>query len=281
LSENVQKRMEASLQEMKERHEQGTNEVDDPDRAPTGEPYRRMQQQSLLLEKQRRAQQQEKHVAEMQHLKQVKENIQNDASDSDDSDDDDWLLDDDDDPTLQAIRQARLLELKAKQTQHAENVAKGHGQYRTITQDEFLPECTSSNHVAVHFFHKEFERCKIMDFHLRQIAPLHTSCKFVRMDAEKAPFFVAKLQIKTLPTLLVFHDGKTVERLTGFDGLAKDPSKPDEWHTGRLQEWLNETGAIEYSVPTEEVQEEMERLGLTPRGAIWRGGVAEYDEEDE
>ena len=264
--------MEKTLEEMKERHENGTNPVDDPDRAPTGEAYRKVQQQAA--EQQRRAQL----VEEMQNLKERKENFPNQNDDSDD--DDDWL-DDDDDPALEAIRQARIKELKEKQAKHAEHIAKGHGQYRTITQDEFLSECTSSEYVAVHFFHDEFPRCAIMDHHLKQIAPLHTTCKFVRINVEKTPFFVSKLKIKTLPTLLVFQDGKTIDRLTGFDGLANDPKKPDEWHTGRLQEWLSDTGAIEYSVPTEEVQEQMERFGLMPRGAIWRGGVEGYDDDDE
>jgi hypothetical protein len=42
--ENIKQCMEKMLEEMKER---GTNEVDNPRRAPTGEPYRRMQQQAL------------------------------------------------------------------------------------------------------------------------------------------------------------------------------------------------------------------------------------------
>lgn len=31
-------------------------------------------------------------------------------------------------------------------------------QYRDITQDEFLPEVTSSEKVVVHFYHKDFQR---------------------------------------------------------------------------------------------------------------------------
>ncbi len=60
----------------------------------------------------------------------------------------------------------------------------------------------------------------------------HSECKFVRIHATKAPFFVEKLNIKTLPTLLIFKDGKTVERLIGFDGVsipgAKNYTKPTE-----------------------------------------------------
>eukprot|EP00957_Ditylum_brightwellii_P078270 5951083-Ditylum_brightwellii.AAC.1 len=102
----------------------------------------------------------------------------------------------------------------------AENIVQGHEQYRTIMQDEFLPESTGSEYVAVHFFHNEYERCKIMDHHLKIIAPRHTTCN--------------KLCIKMLLSLLVFCDGKMVDRLTGFEGRVIDPKDPDKWHTGRL-----------------------------------------------
>ena len=121
----------------------------------------------------------------------------------------------------------------------------------------------------MHFFHADFERCKIMDFHLDIVARGHLEAKFLRIDAAKAPFFVAKLRIKTLPALCVFKDGKEVGRLPGFEGLAKDRRKPDEWHTGRLKEWLSGTGAIEYERPSEEVAEEMQRMGIVMRGAVY------------
>lgn len=40
-------------------------------------------------------------------------------------------------------------------------------------------------------------RCKIMDKHLALLAPQHVEAKFIKIDAEKAPFFVGKLQVTT------------------------------------------------------------------------------------
>mmetsp|Transcript_25004 Transcript_25004/g.37054 ORF Transcript_25004/g.37054 Transcript_25004/m.37054 type:complete len:292 (-) Transcript_25004:90-965(-) len=283
MSENVNKRLEKAMDELKEKHAKGTNETDDPDRAPTGHSYRDHQAQ---VERQRRAAQagkerkREEEAARISALKDEAKRIFKDdikergdfgssANDDDESDDDEYddLLDED--PELEAIRERRIREMREAQMKQAENIARGHGQYRTIMQDEFLPECTGSEYVAVHFFHNEFERCKIMDHHLKIIAPRHTTCKFVRIDAEKSPFFVSKLCIKTLPSLLVFRDGKTVDRLTGFEGLVIDPKDPDKWHTGRLQQWLAKTGAIDYKVPTAEILDEMRRLGVQPKGAVW------------
>ena len=70
--------------------------------------------------------------------------------------------------------------------------------------------------------------------------------------------------------------------MTGFDGLAApNTKKPDEWHTGRLQEWLSGVGAIKYEKPSEEVAEEMKRMGIVMRGAVYsdrqRSGLVDDD----
>ena len=284
MSENIQKRVTKAMEELKEKHRTGTNEIDDEDKAPTGPVYRANAQKLAYerekIEEQKRYQKEQEKLERLEIQEKAKRifanedaQIQNtDLSDDDDSDDDDEYLNElENDPELEAIRNQRLLQLKQAQIQKAENLAKGHGQYRTITQDEFLSECTGSIYVAVHFFHEEFERCKIMDYHLKIIAPIHTSCKFVRIDAVKAPFFVSKLIIKTLPTLIVFREGKVVDRLTGFAGLSINANDPDKWHTGKLQQWISTTGAIKYEIPTEEIREEMERLGMKPKGSVWSG----------
>jgi len=214
---------------------------------------------------------------------------EDDNSDEDESDDDefDYLLDgddDDDEAVLQAIRQKRLRELVKAQSKEAEHKSKGHGEVRTISQDEFLSECTSSRFVVVHFFHKEFEKCTIMDHHLKKIAinPQHLSCKFVRIDAEKAPFFVVKLQIKTLPTVLVFRDGKTIERLLGFEGLtessnAKRANDIIEFPTSRLGYWLESVGAIEYDGPESDDEDTNNKSRRSTPHGINR--IQVYDED--
>lgn len=206
---------------------------------------------------------------------------------SDDSDSDgefDYLLDDDDeDKVLQAIREKRMKELMKEQAKEAEQKAAGHGEVRSIVQDEFLSECTSSQHVVVHFFHKDFERCKIMDHHLKIIAenPQHLSCKFVRIDAEKAPFFVAKLKIKTLPTVIIFKDGQTVDRKLGFEGLTDAASGRrandiDNFPTSRLGYWLESVGAIEYDGPDSDDEDNDDKRKTALRG---RHQSRAYDED--
>jgi len=119
-----------------------------------------------------------------------------------------------------------------------------------------------------------------MHHHLELIAPHHIECKFLNIDAEKTPFFVQKLQVKTLPTLIIFRDGVVVDRLTGFQEMAVDPNEPDKWHTSKLQAWIASTGAIKFAMPTEEIMKEMKKMGITPRGTIWGENRAHHDESD-
>lgn len=301
VSDNVQKRLEKAMNELKEKHATGTNEVDDDDRAPTGAAYKALHQHqrqqakaAALAKEQAEQQTQSEENAQIISIKEQmrrmkfnseyeKENADNhdDENDNSDSEDDEYdhLLDEEDDE-LAALRSMRIAQLKQEQSQRAQHKALGHGSLRTITQDEFLPECTgSSKYVVVHFYHDDFERCKIMDYHLKIIASEHLEAKFLRIDAAKSPFFVHKLKIKALPALFVFDEGKEIGSLTGFDGLALNSKKPDEWHTGRLQEWIASTGAIQYTKPTEEVEEERKRLGILVRGSVYsdreRSGVVD------
>jgi thiol-disulfide isomerase/thioredoxin len=278
----VNKRLQGALEEIAHRHSAGTNVLDDPDRAPTGSAYQSATWQQVHHQQSLRTQSDKS--SEIFKLKTRVDPEEEDES-ADSSEDDEFFKDD---PEIELIRQRRLDQLRQQQTQEALHKSLGHGQYRTISQDEFLTECTGQSiYVAVHFFHRDFERCKIMDHHLQIIATKHIRCKFVRIDAEKAPFFVDKLQVRTLPTLFVFNEGKVVQRLTGFEGLAMSMDQPDQWDTPNLEKWLHATGAITY-VPTEEDKAiELERIrSKSYRGGVWRQGGGQghrgdHDDDDD
>lgn len=134
-----------------------------------------------------------------------------------------------------------------------------------ITQDEFLPNVTGAPIVICHFFHKDFQRCTIIHHHLRAIAPIHTEAKFVNIDAEKSPFFVGKLQIRVLPTIVMFKDGVAFDRIVGFEGV----SEGDQFPTLALIRRLVRAGAL---VPR--TQEE-ERISIN------RGRQQQQDSESD
>ena len=132
-------------------------------------------------------------------------------------------------------RRKRIEEMKAKQQEIQENIShRGHGEYQEITQDEFLPSVTKSKNVVCHFYHDDFERCRIIDHHLGILAKYHPETKFIKINAEKSPFFVQKLGIKVLPTTVLFDDGKAIDRVLGFEGVSNQDEFPTSAFAKRL-----------------------------------------------
>ncbi|GAV87777.1 Thioredoxin domain-containing protein [Cephalotus follicularis] len=145
-----------------------------------------------------------------------------------------------DDPELEKLHADRIAALKKETERRQILQRKGHGEYREISEGDFLGEVTGSEKAICHFYHKEFFRCKIMDKHLKALSAKHIDTKFIRMDAENAPFFVAKLQIKTLPCIILFRKGIAVDRLVGFQALGEK----DDFATKKLEVLLIKKGII-------------------------------------
>ena len=56
---------------------------------------------------------------------------------------------------------------------------------------------------------------------MEKIAPHHVECKFLKINAEKSPFFVEKLGVRILPSLVGFRNGIAMEeKIVGFEGLT-------------------------------------------------------------
>lgn len=79
-----------------------------------------------------------------------------------------------------------------------------------------------------------------MDKHLKILSQQFPNTQFLYIDAEKTPFFVERLNIRTLPTLCMFIDGVMKDKLLGFQGLSGD-----EFLTFELAAKLAEAGVIE------------------------------------
>ncbi|CAK83780.1 unnamed protein product (macronuclear) [Paramecium tetraurelia] len=148
--------------------------------------------------------------------------------------------DDCDDEDLKEMLK-KMREQRAKELQEAMlKKNKGFGEYREIVEEEFLPSVTKSEFSVVHFFHRDFERCKIMDKHLQAISQQHPETKFYCLNAEKSPFFVGKLQIQVLPTVCLFVNGVLKNRIVGFEEMGGK----DTFETGTLAHILLRYGMI-------------------------------------
>lgn len=155
------------------------------------------------------------------------------AQSSDESDDD--MLD----PELHRLEALRLRKLKEEWGKKGKGARYGDHIVDEVNENTFLDiVCKSSfDWVIVHFYHPEFKQCKIMDTMVHEIAERHSESKFARTNALNLPFFVTKLKVKVLPSLIVFYKGKVVDRLTGFEGIKNGDS-------GSLEKRLGKVGAI-------------------------------------
>jgi len=151
-----------------------------------------------------------------------------------DDDDEEDFMDEDEKEIFEKMKKERMKELEDKlgdrddeeEDRKLKKENLWYGEYTEIVEQEFLTYVTKADFSVCHFFHKDFERCKIIDKHLQIIARDHKECKFLKLDAEKSPFFVNKLAIKMLPTICLFKKGVLVDQIVGFEELGgKDDFK--------------------------------------------------------
>ncbi|PIN15759.1 ATP binding protein [Handroanthus impetiginosus] len=169
-----------------------------------------------------------------------------------------------DDPELEKLHADRIAALKKEAEKRQELKMQGHGEYREITEADFLGEVTGSDKVICHFYHREFYRCKIMDKHLKALASRHFTTKFIKLDAENAPFFVTKLGIKTLPCIILFRKGVATDRLVGFQDLGGK----DDFSTRTLEIFLLKKGIIDENKREEEDDDYLEGKQRTVRSSV-------------
>jgi hypothetical protein len=80
-----------------------------------------------------------------------------------------------------------------------------------------------------------------MDKHLTLLARRHMPTKFLRVDAERAPFLVERLRVWMLPTVALIRAEKVVDYVVGFDDLGGK----DDFTTDVLEERMARSGALD------------------------------------
>ena len=180
---------------------------------------------------------------------------------------------------MEDIHRERVTQMKEAQERRQKMERTGHGSLTEVDEKEFLPEVTGTPYVVAHFYHQEFERCRIMDKHLSALAKKYFDTKFIKVSAPDAPFFVTKLQVKVLPCLIYFRDGVAYDRMVGFEEVGGK----DDYSTSKLEGILLKAGviaAIEADDSDSEDEAETARREAMSR-MIRQGGFAKgSDDED-
>lgn len=89
-------------------------------------------------------------------------------------------------------------------------------------------------------FYRESVPCHIMEKHLRLLAKEHVETKFVKMEAEKAPFLAERLKIWMLPTVAIIKNEKTTDYIVGLDEMGG----VEDFETSVLETRLLQAGVI-------------------------------------
>lgn len=184
-----------------------------------------------------------------------------------------------DDPEMEALRKQRLAALHEATKAKKQHMDDGGGEVREILEEDFLKEVTSTHLVIVHFYHEEFMTCKVMDKHLRILAPRCVGTKVLRLNASKSPFFVAKLKVKVLPSLCYFKDGVIIGKQTGFEGLVESVTDED-FSTAKLWAAFRRMGVVRKlagGADEEDAEDEAVESGLG--GWIGKGASGDFSQK--
>ncbi|KAI5804044.1 thioredoxin-like protein [Peziza echinospora] len=175
------------------------------------------------------------------------------AGKADLSDDEDDLIAEleRDDSAMDAFRERRMQELHDEFHRARHMKGQDHGHYaEVVNEKEAMDATTSTKYAIIHFYHADFRRCKIIDTHFETLAQKHFDTKFIRINVENAPFLVERLKVKVLPCVISFIDGKSVDRLEGFDKLGNT----DNFSTAYLESYLILTGVLQRAKTTGDAQ---------------------------
>lgn len=83
------------------------------------------------------------------------------------------------------------------------------------TEDTFN-EVISKDVVLVDFFANWCGPCKMLSPILENMASSRVEVKIVKVDVDKCPNLARTYGVMSIPTLLIFKDGKLLESKTGF-----------------------------------------------------------------
>lgn len=144
---------------------------------------------------------------------------------------------------LEALRKKRIQQMQNDQKKKVELKAVGHMKYEELSDEkEFFAAAKKSDLMVCHFYRDATWRCKIVDKHLQALAPKCWKTRFVKINAEKCPFLVERLQVFMLPTITCVIKGKVEDHVVGFDDMGGE----DDFPTEALAARLARVGVVEY-----------------------------------
>uniref|UniRef100_A0A0A9YIT5 Thioredoxin domain-containing protein 9 n=2 Tax=Lygus hesperus TaxID=30085 RepID=A0A0A9YIT5_LYGHE len=146
---------------------------------------------------------------------------------------------------LEKLREERIKSMKREAAKTNELLSRGHGGYEDVEEKLFFKVSTESDKVIAHFYAGNLPICDVYHMFLKELAKSHLESRFIRVNAEKSPFLVSRLNINHFPTIVVIIDGVTADRITPA-GKSDSCENKDRWTKEALEWRLSLRGGIKY-----------------------------------
>ncbi|QRV72640.1 queuine tRNA-ribosyltransferase-like protein [Ceratobasidium sp. AG-Ba] len=200
---------------------------------------------------------------------------------SDDDDDEDKLFEEleKDEFDMSGLREKRMEELKAQIAKVRDMRENEHGRLTEITDEkEVIKTSANESRCIIHFYHRDFRRCDIMNKHLETLAPRHFKTRFIKVFVENVPWLVEKLDIKVLPCVICFIRGVSKDRIIGFEELGNE----DGFKTASLELRLTQSGVIDKpDAPQQTLKTPFGTTGMVGSSGSKIRGRNDNDSDDE
>eukprot|EP00299_Pterocystis_sp_00344_P004649 c15919_g1_i1.p1 GENE.c15919_g1_i1~~c15919_g1_i1.p1 ORF type:complete len:218 (+),score=58.72 c15919_g1_i1:73-654(+) len=135
----------------------------------------------------------------------------------------DRILDDGDE--LQKLRTKRMQELRKSEGDKARWRQLGHGNVAELTDEkDFFRIAQESERVVLHFSLPTNRHSDILHQHMQVVARNHLETRFAKINADASPFLTARLNVRIIPAILLFVDGKLKHGMNGLSELSADGS---------------------------------------------------------
>mmetsp|Transcript_29056 Transcript_29056/g.63995 ORF Transcript_29056/g.63995 Transcript_29056/m.63995 type:complete len:278 (+) Transcript_29056:49-882(+) len=158
---------------------------------------------------------------------------------------------------LEALRQARLRQLKHQAQMNAHWQELGHGRYTEVESERTFFKDVEPHERTVCLLHKDNDMENPLHVALLELAKIHMETMFFHLHEEKAHVMLTMLSLSQgLPALLVLRHGKVVEQVSGRE-LARCRNQ------GRMALMLRGLGVLDEEKHSDEEDEDSRQS--TPR----------------
>ena len=86
---------------------------------------------------------------------------------------------------------------------------------KVINQDDYCQEI-AQGFVVVDFFATWCEPCKVLTLLLEELEQEFSNFTFCKLDSDQAPYLMKKINVMSVPTTHIYHDGCLIKEIFGL-----------------------------------------------------------------